>query len=237
MIVDDDPEAHRIIIEQLKDSTIGEVTHSFYKPSDIIANIRIMDIDVVFLDIMFTNDRLQGFDIAPLLKAENKIIIFISGKDKFIVEACRYAGAVDVVPKPNTKERLLSALTKAWKILFALELNKKEHELFFIAGRKEKVSLLLSDFLFAETTIGDPRNKSVALRNGKKVTLMNYTLEQLLQLSPKLAQINRAQLISYDIVDSVLHDTIYLKSDVPYEIPKILTLSRNHRKEFNVNFI
>lgn len=237
VIVDDDMESHHSIRELLKDSTIGEVTQSFYKPSDVIKNIHELDMDVVFLDIMFPNDNLQGFDIAPLLKAQNKIIIFISGKDEFIIEACKYAGALDVIPKPNTKERLSSALSKAWKILSPAEQEHKEHELFFIAGRKEKVSLALSDFLFVKTLVTDPRNKEVVMKNGKPVVLMNYTMDKLLLLSSKLAQINRSELISYDIVESVFYDTIYLKSNLPTEIPKILTLSKNHRKTFGVNFI
>jgi len=235
--VDDDPESHQTIIDHLRDSPIGEITHAFYKPSEFLKNIQSLFMDVVFLDIMFTNDTLQGFDIAPMLIAENKIIIFISGIDKFIVDACKYAGAIDVVPKPNTKERLLSALVKAQNMLSVPKETQKERELFFISGRKEKVSLPLSDFLFVNTTIQDPRNKEVTLKNGKSITLMNYKFEQLLLLSCKLAQINKSQLVSYDIVDSVLHDSIYLKADIPREIPKILTLSRNHRKEFKNNFI
>ena len=237
VIVDDDPESHRCIRELLKDSSLGEVTQSFYSPSDIVKNIHELDTDVVFLDIMFPNDNLQGFDIAPLLKAQNKIIIFISGSNEFIIEACRYAGALDVIPKPNTREKLSSALTKAWQILSPPEQDHKEHELFFIAGRKEKVNLALSDFLFVKTLVTDPRNKEVVLKNGTPVILMNYTMDKLLLLSSKLAQINRSELISYDIVESVFYDTIYLKSGLPTGIPKILTLSKNHRKTFSVNFI
>lgn len=234
--MDDDPDSHHCIMEHLKDSSLAEITQSFYKPSDVVKNIQALDVDVVFLDIMFPNDNLQGFDLAPILKAQNKIIIFISGKDEFIVEACKYAGALDVIPKPNTKERLASALTKAWKIFLPSEQDHKEHELFFIAGRKEKVSLLLSDFLFVRTLIADPRNKEVVMKNGK-VVLMNYTMEKLLLLSAKLARINKSELISYDIVESVFYDTIYIKKDIPTEIPKILTLSKNHRKNFGVNFV
>lgn len=237
VIVDDNPEVHQTIIEQLKDSPIGEITHSFYNPSDIIRNIHTIEMDVVFLDIMFSNDTIQGFDIAPKLQAENKSIIFIPDKEEFIIEACKYLGAIDVVPRPSTKERLLAALAKAWKIVSSPELNQKERELFFIAGRREKVGLLLSDFLFVSTTIRDPRNKIVVMKNGETVTLMNYKLDELLQLSSKLTQINRSQLVSYDIVDAVLHDTIYLKADVPKEIPRILTLSKNHRRRFQLNFV
>ena len=236
-IVDDDPESHHTIIELLKDSPIGEITHSFYKPTEFIENIHTINVDVVFLDIMFPNDTLQGFDIVPILKSENKIIIFISGKDQFIVEACRYAGAIDVVPKPNTKERLISALVKAWRMTSSPELNKKENELFYIAERKEQVNLLLSDFLFVKTAIGDPRNKEVILKNGKIFTLMDCKFSHLLQLSPKLIQINISQLVSYDIVDGVLHDTIYLKSNTPDEIPRILTLSKTYRQRFKTRIV
>ena len=235
-IVDDDPESHQTIIELLRNSPIGEIAHSFYKPSDLLQHIDTLDIDVVFLDILFTNDTLQGFDIAPLLKAENKIIIFISGKDEFIIEACRYAGAIDVIPKPTTKEKLVSALMKAWKTISIHGANIKEHELFYVAERKEQISLQLSDIFFVKTANGDSRNKEVILKNREKFTLMDCKFGHLLQASPKLAQINISELVSYDIVEAIFHDTIYVKSSAPPEIPKVLTLSKTHRKGFKINF-
>jgi DNA-binding LytR/AlgR family response regulator len=238
VIVDDDPEAHHTIINQLKDSSIGEIIQSFYKPSDFLDNIYELDFDVVLLDILFNNDRLQGFDVAQVCNAENKVIVFISGSSELIVEACKYVGAIDVVPKPNTKERLNNALVKTWKILFNnIELPKKEHELFFVAERKEQISLLLSDIIFVRTAIGDHRNKEVIIKNGGKLTLMNCTFRHLLQFSNKLVQINISELISYDIVESVFHDIIYIKTTAPKEIPRILTLSKTHRSVFKLNFV
>jgi len=236
-IVDDDQEAHNTIIELLKDSPLGEVTHSFYKPSDLLRDLDSIDIDVVFLDIMFPNDTMQGLDAAPLISAENKAVIFISGRNEFIVEACKYAGAIDVLPKPTNREKLLSALLKVQKIIAgSLEGGHKEHGLFFVAERKEQVSLLLSDIYFVQTAAGDRRNKEILMKSGEKLTLMDCTFGNLLQLSPKLAQINISQLISYDIVEAVLHDTIYLKPHAIAQMPKILTLSKTHRQKFKVNF-
>jgi DNA-binding LytR/AlgR family response regulator len=235
-IVDGDPKSHQTIIEFLKKSPIVEIAHSFYKPSDLLQNIHTIAIDVVFLDILFANDTIQGFDIAPLLKAENKIIIFISGRNEFIIEACKYAGATDVIPKPANKEKLLSSLLKAWKIISAPELNIKEYELFYVAERKAQISILLSDIYFVKTATGDPRNKEITLKNNEKFTLMDCKFGHLLQRSPKLAQINISELVSYSIVDAVLHDAIFIKPTAPIQIPRVLTLSKTHRKEFKINF-
>ena len=68
--------AHHTIINFLKNSPIGEVTHSFYRPSDLMNDIHAIGMDVVFLDILFMNDTMQGFDLAPVLTAEHKIVIF-----------------------------------------------------------------------------------------------------------------------------------------------------------------
>jgi DNA-binding LytR/AlgR family response regulator len=237
-IVDDEPEAHLTIRELLENSPIAEITHSFYNPSDFLKHIHSIAFDVVFLDIIFYNDKLQGFDIAPMLKAENKIIVFISGSNKHIIEACKDAGAIDVIPKPNTKEKLISALIKASHALPSLhEANHKEHELFFVAERKEKVSLLLSDFLYVKTPDRDARNKELILKNGEKLTLMDCKFSYLLNRSPKLGQINISELVSYDIVDGVFHDAIYIKSNVPRGIPSTLTLSKSYRKDFNSKFV
>ena len=42
-------------------------------------NMHAIGMDVVFLDILFMNDTMQGFDLAPVLTAENKIVIFQFG--------------------------------------------------------------------------------------------------------------------------------------------------------------
>ncbi len=238
VIVDDEPNAHQTIVEHLKNSPIGEVIYSFYKPSDFLKKMNEIDFDVVFLDIQFNNDTLHGFHVAAELVVENKIFIFISGHHRLILEACKHAGAIDVVPKPNTKEKLNSALIKASKIILnTAELPKKEHELFYVAERKEQVSILLTDIFYIKTAERDHRNKEVIVRNGKKMTLMNCTFGQLINLSPKLVQINISELISYDIVDSIFHDIINVKADSPIEIPRTLTLSKTHRKGFKINFI
>ncbi|HTB30794.1 MAG TPA: response regulator [Bacteroidia bacterium] len=238
VIVDDDPEAHQIILQQLKNSLTGEITHSFYRPSDLVGIISEIDFDAVFLDIVFTNDTLQGFDIASRLIAQNKVVIFISGNNQFIIEACKYVGAIDVVPKPNTKEKLNDALEKAWKVKFSIiESDKKEHELFFVAERKEQISLLLSDILYVKTAIGDHRNKEVILKGGEKFTLMDCTFGNLLQMSSKLVRINTSELVSYDIVNSLFHDTINVKPNVPQGIAKTLTLSKTYRKAFKTNIV
>jgi DNA-binding LytR/AlgR family response regulator len=236
-IVDDDPEAHVMIMEILKNSPVCEITHSFYKPSDLLDVIHTISIDVIFLDIVFVNDTIQGFDIAPILIGENKTIIFISGKDKFIIEACKYAGAIDVVPKPTTCERLVSAVVKAWKLLSTNELNDKTHELFYIAERKEQISLYLPDFLFIKTPFGDPRNKELIMKNGDKITLMDCKFSKLLKLSHKLAQINISEIISYDILDGVFNDTVLIKPNTPSEIPRVLTLSKTYRQNFKANIL
>ena len=238
VIVDDDPEAHLSILELLKNSPIGEITNSFYKPSELIESIHTSDIDVVFLDMIFPNDTLQGLDIAPMLNAENKIIIFISGNNDYIIEACKYAGAIDVIPKPTKKEKLFSALLKAKNIVSGtMESTKKEHELFFIAERKEQISLVVSDIYFVKTATGDSRNKETVLKNGERFTLMDCSFKRLLQLSPKLAQINISELVSYEIVDAILHDTIYLKPNVFDKMPRILTLSKTYRQSFKANIL
>ncbi len=237
-IVDDEPKAHQAIIKLLKNSPIAEITHSFYNPSELLKNIKTIGIDVVFLDILFNNDKMQGLELAPILNAENMIIIFISGSHKLIIEACKYAGAIDVVPKPNTKEKLISALFKAKYVMSASHAsNHKEHELFFVAERKEKISLLLSDFLYVKTPDGDPRNKELILKSGEKLTLMDCKFSYLLERSPKLVQINISELVSYDIVDGVYHDTIVVRPDAPQCVPRILTLSKTYRKMFNTNFV
>lgn len=239
IIVDDEPEAHVTLRELVSDSPIAEITEAFYKPSDLLDKLYTLEADVFLLDLVFLNDKLQGLDIAPKLKEANKLIIFISGKNEMVLEACRWAGAVDVIPKPNTKGRLWEALMKAWRMHPANEgheLHEKSHALFHLAGKREMVNLYLADIYYVRTINGEPRNKEVILKNGKKAILMNYSFEQLHKLCERLVRINESEMVSYDMVGSVGQDTVYTKPDIPPEIPKWLTLSRTYRKTFKDNF-
>jgi DNA-binding LytR/AlgR family response regulator len=238
VIVDDEWESHQTIIELLKDSMVAEVVQSFYKPSELLKDINNLAIDVVFLDIMFPNDSMQGFDAAQLLNAKNIMVIFISGNGPYIIEACNYVGAIDVIPKPNSRERLNSAVMKAWNMISAhYNTTRKTHEFFSVVERKEQVCLVLDDILFVKTSVEDPRNKKVILRNSEKLTLRDYNFEYLLNLSVKLARINISELISYDIVEAVLHDSIYLRPGFPPGIPRITTLSKTYRHFFKDHIV
>lgn len=239
IIVDDEPEAHVTLRELISDSPIAEITEAFYKPSDLLDKLYTLEADVFLLDLVFLNDKLQGLDIALRLKEANKLIIFISGKKEMVVEACRLVGAIDVIPKPHTKERLWEALWKAWKMHPANEgheFSEKSQALFHLAGKRELVNLYIADIYFVRTINIDSRNKEVIFKDGQKVILMNYTFEQLHKLSERLVRINESEMVSYDMVGSVGQDTIYIKPDCPPEIPKWLTLSRTYRKTFKDNF-
>ncbi len=236
-IVDDDPDAHTVIKNHLTNYNLAEIKYSFYSPSEFLKKLNFIDFDLCFLDCLFYNDRIQGTDLAFKLKELNKHFIFISSNHQSFIEACRMVGALDAIPKPNTEKRIKESIEYAYKIIFpSIARSHKEHELCYVAEHKGKISIPIPNIVYAKTDEFDPRNKIAHLKNNISYTLMDYKFSRLLQLSTNLALVNRSEVISYDVVEEVKGDCIYIRQNENKELPRIVTLSKTCRKNFNQNF-
>ncbi len=224
VLVDDDI----IIIEAIKDlirnSNIAEITHCFTNPKKFLKSLPEIDFDLCLLDIYMP--EMEGLTVARLLK--NKPIIFITGIESKLKEALELA-PIDVITKPVKKDRLDKALTKAHCLIS----RAKEFEFFNVAENNTKVKLRLADIYFVQADTIDPRNKEVLLFNGTKYTLMDCTFEELLEISPGLAQVNKSELVSLDAVDKINYTLVTLKSlSSDKSKSKEVFLTNAYRKRF-----
>jgi two-component system, LytTR family, response regulator len=237
VIIDDDPEAHTTIQGFLENYPLAEIKYSFYNPTEFLKKLNFLEFDLCFLDCLFMNDTMQGAELAIKLKELNKHFIFISANHKAFVEACRMVGALDAIPKPNTERRIKESLEYAYPILFNSRVSpQKDHELCYVAENKGKISIPVPDILYVRTDPVDPRNKITSLKNNISYTLMDYKFNKLLKLSPNFVLVNRSEVISYEIVEELKGEFIYLKQNENKEVPRTVTLSKTCRKNFNINF-
>lgn len=237
VIVDNDPEAHTIIQRFFKNYDLAEVKYNFYTPTDFLKKMNFLDFDLCFLDCLFINDRIHGAEIAIKLKELNKRFIFTSANHKAFIEACRMGGALDAIPKPNTEQRIKESMEYAYPIIFNSPVNaQKDHELCYVAENKGKINIPISTILYVRTDFIDSRNKLVRLKNNISYTLMDYKFSKLLKLSPKFTLVNRSEVVSYEIVQEIKGEFIYLKQDENRELPRTVMLSKTCKKDFNLNF-
>jgi len=202
-VVDDDTMMLQIIKDMCKNSVIAEISCTYNNPRKFLESLPKLDFDLCLLDIQMPD--LEGLVLAQLLG--DKPVIFVTGTNDKFKEALELS-PIDIITKPIKKERLEKALLKAHQLIS----EKRQYGLFNINEGRSKAKIKLEDIVIIRVDIDDPRNKKAILRDGSKVTLMDYSLDDLLGIAPHLVQVSKAEIISLDDVTRVERDIIHFKS-------------------------
>jgi two-component system LytT family response regulator len=229
VIVDDDPSIFTVIKDLCKGSLLVEIVSTYTDPEDFLKVAPSIEFDLALLDIQM--DKMLGTDVAS--KLNDKAVIYITGAFNYLKDAIStpYAG---VVLKPIDKHLLDSTIEKVHAFLLSKreKFEKPEHKLFDIANGKNKVKLRLRDIFLVTTDINNPRHKHVTVREGLQYEIIDYNLDELLELSPDLLQANKSELVSVDAVNEVTETSIVLKGIIEKGKPKQISLSRSFKKDF-----
>lgn len=223
VILDDDPYIISLIRDLCKDSQIVEIAKTFNYPLDFMREVPSLDFDLAILDVQMP--EMEGTIVAQMLK--KKPFIFVTGADNRLRDVLNLS-PIDVVTKPILKDRLDKAFEKAYELLS----DKREYAMFNVAESSRKVKIRLPDIMLAVTDTVDPRHKAVYLKTGEKYTIMDYSLEKLIDACPNLVQVNKREAVSMDIVNEVEYDMIMLRGISGDEVPKYVTLGRAFSKSF-----
>jgi two-component system LytT family response regulator len=110
LIVDDEPIARRILIEELEHfpevTVVGEADNG----KRALERIRELRPDLVFLDLQMP--VMSGFEVVRNLEAPLPTIVILTAFDQHAIEAFE-AGAIDYLLKPVSEERLAKAVDRA----------------------------------------------------------------------------------------------------------------------------
>lgn len=231
VIVDDEFFMLEAIKDLCKDSKYVESVAAFQCPEKFLKSVHNLDFDICLLDIMM--EPMNGFAVAKRLK--NKQVVFITGMLDKIPDALDFS-PVDVIRKPIDRFRFENAMKKAYYFLAAvnssgMEQEQKTHELFLVAEQKGRVKVPLQKIIYVKTDNIDHRNKMIYLSDGRKYTIMDYSFEDLIELSPQLVQSNISELISIDIVNDIESNAIFLKTGIS-SVPHCVALGRAYKKKF-----
>lgn len=112
IIIDDGEKNHPLLKKLLSYCSVEvEVVGSAYSIKDGIQQIEDLNPDLIFLDIEFPNNRL-GFELLDAFEEPQFQVVFISGFEKYAVNAVRF-GALDYLVKPVDIEDLEKVLQTA----------------------------------------------------------------------------------------------------------------------------
>ena len=233
VLVDDDPFIHSVFDDFCKISQYAELVAKFECPKKFLEALPNLDFDICLLDIMMM--PIDGFTVAQMLKG--KPVIFITGGYGKVPEALGVS-PVDVLLKPIWGDRFERSMEKAYYMLLGKKVEgtivkRKTHEMFWVAELLGKVKLPLADILYVKTDELDHRNKQLWMADGKKYTIMDHTLYDLMDVAPHLLQANISELISRDSFHCIEHGVIVLKGvNEDFGGPKKVKLGRAYKKDF-----
>lgn len=229
IIVDDDPFIHQLIQDFCINSQYAKITHQFYNPRVLIERLPFIQFDLCLLDIQMPGA--EGTTLAQMLKG--KSFIYITGTEATdkLKEAIN-TEPLDILLKPFSKKRFDHALERAHKLIG----DNIEYGLFRVAESSKKIKIQISDILYVGTDDTDPRNKLLLLKGGGRYTLMDCSLDELLNVAPRLVQANRRELVSVDSITAVQHDVLSIENPVPGEKEKEITLGSIYKKELSRRF-
>ena len=221
-IVDDDESMHDILLDLYKDSDMIDIKYNYIESRKFFEDIPQIEFDLCFLDISMPD--IDGLTLAQILK--KKPFIFITGSEDKLKDALGLE-PMDIITKPFTKERIDHTLERIYKLI----IENIKHAMFSVAENERKVNIYLPDIIFADTDEIDPRNKAVVLKNGKKYTIMDCNMEELLSYASQLVQVNRKQLVSVDYIRDMQYDVVSVREAKKLGIPEEITLSRVYSKD------
>lgn len=223
-ILDNDAVIHKLFDNFCLNSEYVSISHYFSISQEFAERLPSLKLDLYIINISMLVD-VNGATLLGMLP-KNSFILLADNEDN-LKEAIN-TEPIDILLKPFTKERLVNALKKAHRLIGC----GIEHAFFRVAECDKRLKVVLSDMLLVRTDVQDPRNKQVILKGGAEYTLMDYSMEELLSISPRLVRVNRSELVSIDAIVSSGYDVISIKGVKPNGSETEITLGSAYKNEF-----
>ncbi|HXP52850.1 MAG TPA: response regulator, partial [Bacteroidia bacterium] len=222
-IVDNDTVIHRLFDNFCLNSEYVSISHYFSISQEFIEKLPFLKLDLCIINTSMPDAN--GITLARMLPKNS--FILLADNDDNLKEAIS-TEPIDILLKPFSKERLVNALKKAHRLIG----NRIEHAFFKVAESDKRVKVVLSDILLVRTDLIDPRNKQIIIKGGTEYTLMDYCMEELLSIAPRLIKVNRRELVSIDAITYTGYDIVAIKGIKPNDGETEITLGPAFKNEF-----
>jgi len=231
LIIDDEPLAHKVILQYAKDVDFIEIAGQCHLATEALSVLKNQEIDLIFLDINMP--KLKGLDFLRTL-SRKPIVIITSAYEEYALESFEL-DVCDYLLKPFRFDRFLKAVNKASELYLlknqkpsaANFLPKKEEEKqsgqIFIKSEKRLIQIDLEAINYLES-----------YGNYVKVWLddqFHLTPRTLTSFDEELPQdtffkIHKSFVINRKHIDYVEGNAVVMKNK------KLIPIGKNHRAEF-----
>lgn len=229
LIIDDEPLAHTVILEYIKDVDFIEIVGQCHLATEALSLLKSKQIDLLFLDINMP--KLTGLDFLKTLSVKPLVIITSAYQEhaleSFELDVCDY------LLKPFRFDRFLKATNKAFE-LFQLKSTatseKSSHELLtekakqlFIKSDKKLINIHFKDIYYIESY-----GNYVKVWLGNEFHLTPKTLSSFTSQLPEshFFRIHKSVIINREFIDYLEGNFVLMKNG------KQLPIGKNNRAAF-----
>ncbi len=157
LIIDDEPLAHKVILEYVKDVDFIEVVGQCHLATEALSILKSKHVDLIFLDINMP--KLTGLDFLKTLSVK-PIVIITSAYQEHALESFEL-DVCDYLLKPFRFDRFLKATNKAFEIFqfkntttsktSTIDVTPEEATQLFIKADKKLININFKDIYYLES--------------------------------------------------------------------------------------
>lgn len=219
LIVDDEPLAHKVILEYASEIPYLEITDQAYLPVQALEILRNKSIDLIFLDIQMP--KMNGLELLRLTDSKPAVII-TSAYEEFALESYELS-VCDYLLKPFRFERFIQATEKALehhKITY--DNASKSSRSLLVKSDKKLVRVNMNEILYLESY-----GNYVKIFTEEACILTPGTLTNLeMELDDHFFKIHKSFVVNKSKIAFLEGNTITLSNQ------KSLPVSKNYKKGF-----
>ena len=216
IIVDDEPAAHYVLANYIKQNPQLELVFQGYNGIEAMNYLRENPVDLMFLDINMP--EISGMELLKILPTHPKTIL-TTAYSEFALESYDY-GVIDYLLKPIYFPRFLKAIDR----FFATESVKQKAE-ETVNSVSVKVDGYLMEIELDQLLFAQSFGNYVKLHTTKRTYLASITTTEFEKCLPEKSfmRIHKSYIVALDKIDATEKDFVVIKNE---RIPIGITYKR-----------
>lgn len=227
LIIDDEPLAHKIILEYTKDVDFVEIIGQCHLATEALSILKKQEVDLLFLDINMP--RISGLDFLRTL-SKKPLVIITSAYQEYALESFEL-DVVDYLLKPFRFDRFLKAVNKAQELkqlknattTAPISTSNETAKQLFIKSDKRLIQLDISAIYYLESY-----GNYVKIWLEKDFYLTPRTLTSFVAELPdnQFVRVHKSFIIHRTYIDYVEGNRVAMKNG------KTVAIGKNYRSDF-----
>lgn len=217
IIVDDEPAAHYVLANYIKQNPQLELVFQGYNGIEAMDYLRENKVDLMFLDINMP--EISGMELLKIIPNHPKTIL-TTAYSEFALESYDY-GVIDYLLKPIYFPRFLKAVDR----FFSTENIKTKEEEVVVDKVSVKVDGYFIDIELDQLLYAQSFGNYVKLHTIKRTYLGSITTTELEKCLPEknFIRIHKSYIVSLDKIDATEKDFVIIKNE---KLPVGITYKR-----------